>query len=190
MALEIEHKFLVEEDSYIEMAVEVREIRQGYLQRDPARTVRIRTVGDRGYVTVKGITVGDTRREYEYEIPLADAREMLAMCLPPVIEKRRYVVPFAGKTWEVDRFGGPLAPLVTAEIELSEPGEHYETPPFVGREVTGDPVNSTPTSSDGYGRPCTGRVRQKSPEPRPLRLEAGRPRVRLADSPGRASAVV
>lgn len=140
MALEIEHKFLVEEDSYIEMAVEVREIRQGYLQRDPARTVRIRTVGDRGYVTVKGITVGDTRREYEYEIPLADAREMLAMCLPPVIEKRRYVVPFAGKTWEVDRFGGPLAPLVTAEIELSEPGEHYETPPFVGREVTGDPA--------------------------------------------------
>lgn len=140
MALEIEHKYLVKEDSYMEMAVDVREIKQGYLQRDPERTVRVRTVGNRGYVTVKGITVGGVRREYEYEIPVADAREMLGMCEPPVIAKRRYIVPFAGKRWEVDRFDGALAPLVTAEIELSEPDEHYEVPPFVGEDVTGDPA--------------------------------------------------
>lgn len=140
MGLEIEHKYLVTDDSYMEMAVDVREISQGYLQRDPDRTVRVRTVAERGYITVKGRTVGDVRREYEYEIPRDEARELLGLCLPPVIEKRRYIVPFAGKTWEVDRFGGSLAPLVTAEIELDRPGECYELPPFVGRDVTGDPA--------------------------------------------------
>lgn len=139
MAFEIEHKYLVVDDSYKEMQTEVLHIRQGYLSREPERTVRVRTVDDRGYVTIKGITKGAVRHEYEYEVPLDDAKEMLEMCVPPVIEKFRHIVPFKGHEWEVDEFAGELNHVVLAEIELNSPDEKYDIPPFIGVEITGNP---------------------------------------------------
>lgn len=139
MAKEIERKFLVIDDSYKAMAVECIPIRQGYLQRDPERTVRVRTKGKHGYLTVKGITTGAVRDEFEYEVPLEDAGAMLGLCLPPVLEKRRWIVPFGGFTWEVDEFCGSLQGLVLAEVELPNESAQLEIPPFVGTEVTGDP---------------------------------------------------
>ena len=139
MGLEIEQKYLVRNDSYRGMSTSVREIRQGYLSRVPERTVRVRTVDDKGFITVKGLTRGLVRPEYEYEIPVTDARELLTLCAPPVIEKRRYIVDYAGKKWEVDEFMGHLYPLVVAEIELNSEDEQYEIPPFIGKNVTGDP---------------------------------------------------
>jgi len=139
MGLEIEQKYLVRNDSYRGMSTSVREIRQSYLSRVPERTVRVRTVDDKGFITVKGLTRGLVRLEYEYEIPVTDARELLTLCEPPVIEKRRYIVDYAGKKWEVDEFMGHLYPLVVAEIELNSEDEQYEIPPFIGKNVTGDP---------------------------------------------------
>lgn len=139
MGLEIEQKYQVRNDSYRGMSTSVREIRQGYLSRVPERTVRVRTVDDKGFITVKGLTRGLVRLEYEYEIPVTDARELLTLCEPPVIEKRRYIVDYAGKKWEVDEFMGHLYPLVVAEIELNSEDEQYEIPPFIGKNVTGDP---------------------------------------------------
>ena len=139
MGLEIEQKYLVKNDSYRGMSTSVREIRQGYLSRVPERIVRVRTVDDKGFITVKGLTRGLVRLEYEYEIPVTDARELLTLCEPPVIEKRRYIVDYAGKKWEVDEFMGHLSPLVVAEIELNSEDEQYEIPPFIGKNVTGDP---------------------------------------------------
>lgn len=139
MATEIEHKFLVANDSYRAMATGSVEIEQGYLSREPERTVRVRVKDGYGYITVKGQNRGDTRREFEYEIPVADARAMLGMCLPPVISKRRWIVPYEGHTWEVDEFRGSLSPLVVAEIELPYSDTPYTLPPFVGKNVTGNP---------------------------------------------------
>lgn len=139
MAKEIEHKYIVTSDEYLRMASGSIEIAQGYLSREAERTVRVRVAGERGYLTVKGLTSGDTRDEYEYEIPVADARAMLGMCQGRVVRKTRYYVEYGGHTWEVDRFGGDLSPLVIAEIELPESARDYDLPPFVGCEVTGDP---------------------------------------------------
>lgn len=139
MALEIEHKYLVKDDSYKEMAQNHTHILQGYLSREPDRTVRVRVKGERGFITVKGRNSGDVRLEFEYEVPKADAEEMLGLCLPPVLEKVRWEVKYEGKLWEVDEFLGSLAPLVTAEIELTSSAESYSLPSFVGKNVTGDP---------------------------------------------------
>lgn len=139
MGIEIERKYLVVNEDYKQYETEVIEICQGYLSRDPERTVRVRTWNDRGYLTVKGITVGARRHEYEYEIPLADAREMLKMCIGTVLRKKRHIVEYKGHRWEIDEFLGQLAPLVTAEIELCSEDEDFELPPFVGDDVTGNP---------------------------------------------------
>lgn len=139
MATEIEHKFLVVNDSYQAMAVSSVEIEQGYLNREPDCTVRVRVKDGHGYITVKGKNAGDARLEFEYEIPLADARAMLGLCISPVISKRRWIVPYEGHTWEVDEFHGSLSPLIVAEIELPSSDTRYILPPFVGENVTGDP---------------------------------------------------
>lgn len=139
MAIEIEHKYLVKDDSYRTMATSSEHILQGYLCRVPDTTVRVRVRGERGYLTVKGITVGDARPEYEYEVPLQDALGMLRLCRGRVVEKVRLLVPFEGFMWEVDEFGGDLQGLVTAEIELPDGDTRYPLPPFVGKDVTGDP---------------------------------------------------
>lgn len=140
MAKEIERKFLVKGDSYRNLAVETISIAQGYLNRDPERTVRIRVWNNQGFITVKTRNRGLTRNEWEYDIPLADAREMLLHCERP-IEKHRYIVPAEnGLKWEVDEFGGRLDGLVVAEIEIPTEDTPFILPDFIGREVTGDPA--------------------------------------------------
>ena len=139
MGKEIERKYLVISSEYKEMATSRSRIKQGYLQRDPECTVRIRLRDDRGFITVKGITKGDTRLEYEYEIPEKDAEEMLNLCLGKIIDKTRWLVPFEGHIWEVDEFLRDHEGLVVAEIELKSSDAQYSEPPFVGRQVTGDP---------------------------------------------------
>ena len=137
MPLEIERKYLVENSGYKTMATGSKFISQGYLNTDPERTVRIRTYGDHGFITVKSKNSGSTRHEWEYEIPYPDAVEMLALC-NNVIEKRRWIVPYAGHCWEVDEYGGHLHGLVVAEVELESEDKAVDLPDFAGREVTGD----------------------------------------------------
>lgn len=139
MAVEIEYKYLVKNDNYKAMATSKVRIRQGYLNREPEKTVRVRTKGERGFLTVKGKNSGASRLEFEYEIPKADAEEMLTLCMPPILDKTRYLVPFEGHVWEVDEFHGIREGLVTAEIELHSEEESYSTPDFIGDNVTGDP---------------------------------------------------
>lgn len=138
MAIEIEHKYLVISDSYKNNYVSKTEIAQGYLSRDLQRTVRVRVRDEKGFITVKGITSGDSRLEFEYPLPKNDAMQLLDLCLPHVIYKTRYIVPFDGFNWEVDEFHGDLQGLVIAEIELSESAQKYTLPPFVGSNVTDD----------------------------------------------------
>ena len=136
---EIEHKYLVKDSSFKAMATSSRHIRQGYLCREPERVVRVRIADDTAFLTVKGRTVGDTRIELEYPVPVSDAEVMLTLCTGDILEKTRYFVPYEGHTWEVDVFGARHEGLVTAEIELTSSNEKYEIPGFVGENVTGDP---------------------------------------------------
>ncbi|MGM9826931.1 MAG: CYTH domain-containing protein [Muribaculaceae bacterium] len=138
MAIEIERKFLVANTDYKAMASHSEPICQGYLSVDPDRTVRVRIKGEHGFLTVKSRTHGLTRGEWEYEIPVGDARELLALC-PNPLEKRRWYVEYEGHVWEVDEFGGSHAGLCVAEVELQSADETVTVPGFIGREVTGDP---------------------------------------------------
>ncbi len=149
MGLEIEYKYLVKNDAYRTLAFSSECIRQGYLNRDPLRTVRVRIKGDKGFLTVKGINSGAVREEFEYEIPVADARRLLCLCVPPGLEQVRYMVEYPGQIWEVDEVTGEREGLVTAVIELKSPDEKFEIPDFVGEDVTGNPAyyNSNLTSS-------------------------------------------
>ena len=140
MAKEIERTFLVVNDSFRTMAVKVINIKQGYLNRDPDRTVRVRIAGDKGFLTVKGRNIGCERLEFEYEVPLADAEQMMYLCSGRVIDKTRYIVPFEGFTWEVDEYHKDLAGLVVTEVELEKPDAVFPMAPFAGREVTGNPA--------------------------------------------------
>lgn len=151
---EIEHKYLVTNDSYRAMAISVITINQGYLCRDKSCVVRVRIADAHAFITVKGRTVKDTRPEFEYEIPPADAKAMLDMCHTTIISKTRYIVPYEDYIWEVDEFHGPLQGLRLAEIELSESTHAYKLPPFVGREVTDNPdyYNSNLSLANGYPR--------------------------------------
>lgn len=138
MSKEIERKYLVTKDSYKAQATEIHAIEQGYLSTDADATVRVRVCDGAGYITVKTRNYGAVRNEWEYEIPLADARQMLEHCRGGMIVKTRYVVPFAGYKWEVDVFAGANAGLVVAEIELPDEQASFALPDFVGAEVTGD----------------------------------------------------
>jgi CYTH domain-containing protein len=139
MAKEIERKFLVTDDTWRGQAVG-KCYRQGYLSTVKERTVRVRAAGDRGFITVKGVTVGATRSEYEYEIPVADANEMLdKLCERPLIEKTRYRISQGGLLWEIDEFEGENRGLVTAEVELKDENQSIPLPGWTGQEVTGDP---------------------------------------------------
>ena len=138
MGIEIEHKFLVKNDSYRSMAVSESEIMQGFLSRIPERTVRVRVRGDKGFITIKGKGCGAAHPEFEYEVPLDDAKQMLSMCEPPVINKTRYIVMHDGNRWEIDEFHGELQGLVIAELEVISEDYRFSLPPFVGLEVTGD----------------------------------------------------
>ena len=141
MALEIERKFLLAGE-YKSLATSSERITQGYLSSASGRTVRVRIRGEKGYLTVKGPSKdgGLSRFEWEMEIPLSDARALLDLCEPGVIDKTRWLVP-AGDgihTWEVDEFHGENAGLVVAEIELRSDSDAFERPSWLGPEVTGD----------------------------------------------------
>lgn len=138
MAKEIEKKFLIADNSWRGLGEGIFYC-QGYLNSEKGRTVRIRTFGDRGVLTIKGPDEGGVKLEYEYDIPIGDAREMLErLCHRPLIEKVRHRILFAGFTWEIDEFKGENTGLLMAEIELDFVGQEFEKPPWIGREVTGD----------------------------------------------------
>ena len=137
MGKETERKYLVSSNDWrVGQGVVYR---QGYLNTDIQRSVRVRVAGDKAFLTVKGVTVGATRREYEYEIPVDDATEMLDLCEGPLIEKRRYVVEHEGMTWEIDEFFGDNEGLIVAEIELASEDQAFAKPSWIGDEVTEDP---------------------------------------------------
>jgi CYTH domain-containing protein len=139
MGTEIERKFLVTENSWRSLAAGVK-YRQGYLNSAKERTVRVRTIDDKGFLTIKGITTGASRAEYEYEIPVGDADALLDdLCEKPLIEKNRYKIDFEGFVWEVDEFFGENQGLIVAEVELESEDQAFEKPGWIGEEVTGDP---------------------------------------------------
>jgi CYTH domain-containing protein len=139
MGIEIERKFLLTGDAWKELARGTH-YRQGYLNSQKERTVRVRTIDASGFLTIKGVSVGATRMEYEYEIPVQDANVLLdEICEKPIIEKNRYRIEFAGFIWEVDEFFGENEGLVVAEIELESEDQQFEKPEWVGEEVSGDP---------------------------------------------------
>jgi adenylate cyclase len=137
VASEIERKFLVADDSWRDGSPGVR-MAQGYLTLDPDRAVRVRLAGEDAWITVKGRTEGITRAEFEYEIPAGDARDLLGMCLPSVIDKTRHRVEFGGHVWEIDVFHGANDGLVLAEVELDDASVSPELPPWLGAEVSDD----------------------------------------------------
>lgn len=134
MAIEIERKFLVTGDAW--RSGHATRYRQGYLNRDKERTVRVRIAADKAFLTIKGISSGASRAEFEYEIPVADAEQLLLLCDGPLIEKTRYVIAHEGMTWEVDEFHGSNDGLVVAEIELQSETQDFSKPAWVGLEVT------------------------------------------------------
>ena len=136
MGMEIERKFLVRGDGW--RTGPGTACCQGYLNRDKQRTVRVRILGDAAFLTIKGPSVDAVRPEFEYPIPVADARELLALCERPLIEKRRHCVEHGGLTWEVDEFLDENAGLVVAEVELPAPDHPVTLPDWVGDEVTRD----------------------------------------------------
>jgi len=140
MAFEIERKFLVLNDSWRARASKGTFYRQGYLSLDKRRAVRVRVAGGRGFISVKSQEEGRiTRREFDYEIPLQDAEEMIeALCDHPPVDKIRYRVEEAGMTWEIDVFEGANDGLVVAEIELESEDQPFRLPDWTGAEVTHD----------------------------------------------------
>lgn len=136
--LEIERKFLVSSEAWCDGTPGVP-MRQGYLSEGALTTIRVRIAAARAWLTIKGGAEHGVRPEFEYEIPVAEAEAMLALCSGEVVEKVRHCVPHAGHTWEIDVFAGANQPLITAEVELDAPDEVVEMPPWIGREVTGEP---------------------------------------------------
>jgi CYTH domain-containing protein len=139
MGKEIERKFLVEGDAWRSLGQGTR-YRQGYLSTVKERTVRVRTIAEKGYLTVKGVSTRIARAEFEYEIPLEDANAMLdGLCERRLIEKDRYKIPHGNHTWEVDEFFGDNAGLIMAEVELESEADALEKPQWIGQEVSDDP---------------------------------------------------
>ena len=139
MPLEIEHKFLVRGE-YKTLASSSTLIMQGYICSGKGRTGRVRVRDDKGYLTIKGPSLdgGLSRYEFEKEITLDEAKRLMSLCEPGIIDKRRYLVPFKGHVFEVDEFYGDNEGLTMAEVELSSVDESFEKPDFIGRDVTGD----------------------------------------------------
>jgi len=137
MATEIERKFIAKAIDYSALG-KGRQLRQGYLSRDKKATVRVRINDNHATLTIKSSTQGISRTEYEYEIPMADAIDLLTLCDGPLIEKIRYDITFANHVFEVDVFEGDNAGLIVAEVELQQADEPVELPDWIEREVSGD----------------------------------------------------
>ena len=140
MAIEIERKFLVTNDSYKAQAFRSDRIAQGYICREGGNSARVRVRSDKGYITIKGPSRdgGLSRYEWEKEIPVAEAMELLKICNDAIIDKVRHLVECGGHIFEVDEFFGDNEGLVVAEVELDSAEEYFEKPGFIGEEVTGD----------------------------------------------------
>ena len=140
MNTEIERKFLVLDDSYKALSYAHSHIRQGYICSERGRTVRIRIRDEKAFITIKGPSLdgGLSRYEFEQEIPLADAEQLMTLCEPGIIDKTRWLVKSGEHTFEVDEFHGDNAPLVMAEVELKSATDEPKIPHFIGKEVTGD----------------------------------------------------
>jgi adenylate cyclase len=139
MGIEIERKFLVINDEWKRGNPRSHRFKQGYITRDATTIIRVRLTGERAFLTLKKKMKGLSRWEYEYEIPVGDAVEMLNnLCISPFIEKMRYLVPCTGHVWEVDVFEGQNKGLILAEVELKDEKEEIISPPWLGTEVTGD----------------------------------------------------
>jgi adenylate cyclase len=137
MATEIEHKFLLANDGWRQHIQKSNYFKQGYLSSQPTSSIRVRIAGQQAWLNIKSATIGTTRQEYEYEIPLPDAEEMLnTLCRKPLIEKTRHFIPINQHLWEIDEFDGDNKGLVIAEIELQEAGETFIKPSWIGEEVT------------------------------------------------------
>lgn len=139
MGTEIERKFLVKDDSWRAGVCSVRQLRQGYLAIDGDITVRVRTDGRHAWLTLKGRGEGVSRPEFEYEIPVDEAEDMLLLCRGRLVEKTRHLVGWHGQTWEVDEFSGANAGLIQAELELRAETEAFTKPAWAGEEVTANP---------------------------------------------------
>ena len=138
MAQEIERKFLVKKGFNFKNYGKTIEIYQGYLCLDKERTVRIRIKAQKGYLTVKGITKGFTRYEFENEIPLKEAENLLRLCVPPILYKTRTYINYKNHIFEIDEFYNENEGLITAEIELKSENESFDKPEWLGKEVTND----------------------------------------------------
>lgn len=140
MALEIERKFLVSDPTVLDTAVCKTHIRQGYLSLLPEATVRVRIKGEKAFLTVKGLNTGAIRHEWEYEIPVTDAEEMLQLSQGTIVDKVRHIVTDDnGLTWEIDVFASPRPGLILAEVELASADANITLPDWIGEEVTSDP---------------------------------------------------
>ena len=141
--MEIERKYLVTSDSYKQMAVARYHICQGYISREKTGTVRIRITNDKAYLTIKGKPAAGhfARYEWEKEIDVQEAKELMQLCQGTIIDKTRWIIPAKeeGLKWEVDEFHGKLEGLTLAEIELTSEEQEVEKPDFVGEDVTSDP---------------------------------------------------
>lgn len=140
MAQEIERKFLVSSTVFKEASFKQTAVKQGYLSSDPNRIVRIRIRDQKGYITIKGLgnTTGASRYEWEKEIPLDEAEELLEICEPGIISKIRYEIKSGNHIIEVDEFHGENQGLIVAEVELANEDEPFQKPDWLGEEVTGD----------------------------------------------------
>jgi adenylate cyclase len=139
MAIEIEHKFLLSNDDWRQHVAYTAQYLQGYLSSDAQSSIRVRISDTQAWLNIKSATVGNHRQEYEYPIPLNDAKEILeSLCKKPIIVKTRHFIVQGRHTWEIDEFQGDNQGLIVAEIELSQRDEHFDKPAWLGEEVTGD----------------------------------------------------
>jgi adenylate cyclase len=139
MGVEIERKFLVTGDGWRKDAVRSEHIIQGYLANTERGSIRVRIAGERAGINIKSMTLGVSRREFDYPVPVADAEALLELCMQPLIEKTRHYVPCGAHTFEVDEFEGANAGLVVAELELSHADEAFVRPPWLGEDVSHEP---------------------------------------------------
>ena len=139
MGKEIERKYLVDKEKWDLISKPTGQIyRQGYLLTDPVKTIRVRSTEETGFLTIKGISIGATRQEYEYEIPLTDSKELLDNFSVSELSKIRYKISFSNKLWEVDEFLDDNFGLIIAEIELTSEDETFDIPEWIKKEVTGE----------------------------------------------------
>ena len=138
MALEIERKFKVANDSWRDSVTRSTSLRQGYVSTNPEATVRVRLENGVGTLTIKSKTKGISRNEFEYDIPSSEATQLLRLCEGPLIEKARHRVTIGQHTWEIDEFIGDNQGLIIAEIELSSKDESFDKPAWLGKEVSDD----------------------------------------------------